>query len=72
VGSVSSGSPAAKAGIVAGDVITAVNGTPTTTSNDLGAVLAGLKPGETVKVKVTHQSGGSSAVSVTLGQYPGG
>jgi S1-C subfamily serine protease len=72
VGSVSSGSPAAKAGIVAGDVITAVNGTPTPTSNDLGTVLADLKPGDTVKVKVTHQNGGTSTVNVTLGQYPGG
>ena len=47
------GGPAAKAGIVAGDFITAVNGTPTPTSEDLGTVLAGLKPGQTVKVSIT-------------------
>ena len=72
VGSVTPGGPAAKAGIKAGDVITAVNGVPTPTPDELGTVLAGLKPGQTVKVKLTHQSGTTSTVTVTLGQYPGG
>jgi putative serine protease PepD len=72
VSSVSQGSPAARAGIEVGDVITAVNGTPTRTSDELGAVLAQLMPGQTVKVAITRQSGGSSTVDVTLGQFPGG
>ena len=53
-------------------MITAVNGVPTPTSDELGTVLAGLKPGQTVKVKLTHQGGATSTVSLTLGQYPGG
>jgi S1-C subfamily serine protease len=71
VGGVTPGSPAAKAGIETGDVITGVNGVPTPTADELGAVLAGLEPGQKVEVKLTHQSGASSRVSVTLGEYPG-
>jgi hypothetical protein len=34
-------------------------------------VLAALKPGKTVKVKLVHQSGSSATVALTLGEYPG-
>jgi S1-C subfamily serine protease len=71
VQNVSAGSPAAKAGIKAGDVITSVAGQSTPTSDELGAVLAQHKPGQTVKLKLTRQSGGSTTVDVTLGEYPG-
>ena len=52
-------------------MIVAVDGTPTTTSDDLGTVLAAHKPGQTVKVKVVRQNGSSATVNVTLGEYPG-
>jgi len=68
--SVSAGGPAAKAGLVAGDVITAVAGTPTPSSDDLGALLASKHPGQTVSVKFTKQDGTSGTVNVTLGEYP--
>ena len=68
--SVTSGGPAAKAGIRAGDVITAVNGTPTPDTQALSAVLAGLRPGQVVTVKVTHPDGSTAAVHVKLGQLP--
>ena len=71
IGSVKAGGPAAKAGLKAGDVIVAVDGKPTTSSDDLGTVLAGYKPGDTVSVKVQHQDGTTSTVKVTLGEYPG-
>ena len=71
VGTVTAGSPAGKAGLKVGDVITAINGTPTPTSDDLGTVLAGFKPGQTVSLSVTHQSGAKSTLKVTLGDYPG-
>jgi S1-C subfamily serine protease len=71
IGEVSAKSPAAKAGLKAGDVIVSVNGKPTTTSDELGSVLAAYKPGQTVTLKVTHQSGASDLVKVTLGEYPG-
>jgi putative serine protease PepD len=72
VSDVTSGGPASKAGLRVGDVITAVNGTSTPTSNELGSVLAGLKVGQTVPVKITRQDGSAHMFQVTLGQFPGG
>jgi S1-C subfamily serine protease len=71
VGKVSAGSPAAKAGLKTGDVIVSVNGKRTATSDDLGTVLAGYKPGQTVTLKIVHQNGSTDNVKVTLGEYPG-
>ncbi len=58
--------PAAKAGIVAGDLITAVNNTPTRAATELQEVLAQLKPGSRVTVSVTNQSGQEKTLSVVL------
>jgi putative serine protease PepD len=71
VGEVSSGSPASKAGIKAGDVIVAIDGKSTANSDALGTLLAGYKPGQTVSVKLVHQNGATTSVKVTLGEYPG-
>jgi S1-C subfamily serine protease len=71
VGKVTAGSPAAKAGLKAGDVIVAIDGKATPTSDDLGTVLAGDKPGQKVTLKVVRQSGARTQVEVTLGEYPG-
>lgn len=71
VGSVTPGGPAAKAGITAGDVILSVNGSATPAPDDLSAVLARLEPGQSVPVRLAHQSGATGSVTVTLGQYPG-
>src|SRR5262245_10494317 len=71
VGKVTAGSPAAKTGLKAGDVILSVDGKRTATSDDLGTVLAGYKPGQTVTLRVVHQSGSADNVRVTLGKYPG-
>ncbi|MCF2526782.1 S1C family serine protease [Yinghuangia soli] len=59
---------AAKAGIKAGDVITSVNGTETTSQAALSEVLAGLKPGDQAKVAVTRSDGSTATVDVTLGE----
>jgi S1-C subfamily serine protease len=66
------GTGASAAGLKAGDLITALNGTATPTSVQLGTVLAALKPGQTVTVKFTRQNGSSGSVKLTLGQFPGG
>ena len=68
---VQSGGPAARAGIQAGDRITAVDGTSTPDQGTLADVLAGLNPGQTVTVAVVRPGGAKQTVQVTLGQYPG-
>jgi putative serine protease PepD len=65
------GGPAAKAGLQAGDLITAVSGTSTPDQGTLADVLAHLTPGQPAPVKITGPDGASRTVQVTLGQYPG-
>jgi putative serine protease PepD len=71
VGSLTTGGPAAKAGMHVGDLIVSVDGNPASTTALLSAVLAELKPGQTVPVVVRSQSGIKTTVYVTLGTYPG-
>ncbi|XIA63975.1 Do family serine endopeptidase [Bradyrhizobium sp. TZ2] len=61
--------PAAKAGIEAGDVITAANGEPVKDARELARIIGGFAPGGTVKLDVLHK-GQSKVVSLTLGQLP--
>ncbi|NUP52609.1 MAG: PDZ domain-containing protein, partial [Catenulispora sp.] len=60
-------SPAGKAGLKVGDVITAVNGTPTPDPTALSQVLVTLKPGQQVKVDYTTADGSKQSATVTLG-----
>jgi serine protease Do len=64
-----SGGPAAKAGIEAGDVITAVNGAPLKDARELARQISGLPPGTSVKIAILHK-GAEKTVSLTLGQLP--
>jgi putative serine protease PepD len=66
VTSVESGSGAAKGGVKAGDVITAVNGKAVTTPEQLRAIIAAYKPGDTLKLEV-RRSGSTQTLTVTLG-----
>jgi len=71
VTAVQANGPAAKAGIVAGDLITAVNNQPTPGFTDLETILANLKPGVRVSISITSSSGSkhvASAVLADLGQ----
>jgi serine protease Do len=63
------GSPAAKAGIQAGDVITAVNGTAVKDSRELARTVGMMAPGTQVTLDVLH-SGQSKQVALTLGEMP--
>jgi S1-C subfamily serine protease len=65
---VESGGPADKAGIQAGDVITAINDTNTPTTNALTVVLAKLKPGHKATVTLLKENGSTTKVDVTLGE----
>ncbi|HUI94243.1 MAG TPA: Do family serine endopeptidase [Xanthobacteraceae bacterium] len=62
-------SPAAKAGIAAGDVITAVNGDAIKDSRDLARRVGAMAPGSAVKLDVLHD-GQQKTVSLTLGTMP--
>lgn len=64
---VTPGGPADKAGIQAGDVIVSVAGQQTPTVQQLGAVLAGLSPGQSVPVTV-QRGGSQQKVTVALGE----
>jgi S1-C subfamily serine protease len=70
VAAVVSGSAAAAAGLVAGDVITSVNGTSVTTADGLSTALAPLTPGQKVSLGWTDASGGSHTGSATLAEGP--
>ena len=61
--------PAAKAGVEAGDVITAANDQSVKDSRELARIIGGFAPGSTVKLDVLHK-GQSKVVSLTLGQLP--
>jgi len=61
-------SPAAKAGLKVGDVITAVNGTSMDDVNTFRLQVAGFAPGTTINLKVAR-NGESLNVPVTLGEF---
>jgi serine protease Do len=63
------GSPAAKAGIVAGDVITGVDGKDVKGNRELARRIAAMAPGTTVQLAVLHD-GAEKSMSLTLGTLP--
>jgi S1-C subfamily serine protease len=65
--SIVEGSPAAKAGIAAGDVIVAINGQPIANLQAYSNLLRALKPGQEVTV-VLRREGKEITLSVTLGE----
>jgi serine protease Do len=62
-------SPAAKAGVLSGDIITAVNGTPVKDARDLARTVGMLAPDSSVKLDIIRQ-GQPKTVSLTLGEMP--
>ncbi|HEV3407102.1 MAG TPA: trypsin-like peptidase domain-containing protein [Gaiellaceae bacterium] len=69
VQSVSEGSPAAQAGLRAGDVIVDVGRDPIRSAEDLYSALRERDPGDTVEVTVVRD-GGRETVEATLGRLP--
>jgi serine protease Do len=61
--------PASKAGIEAGDVITAVNGDEVKDARDLAKKIGSMAPDSTVKLSVVHK-GSEKTVSLTLAKMP--
>ncbi|RZS91811.1 putative serine protease PepD [Motilibacter rhizosphaerae] len=66
IGTVVSGGGADKAGLKAGDVITAVDGSAVRDAEGLQAAISGHQPGQSVSVTYTR-GGSSSTTTVTLG-----
>jgi S1-C subfamily serine protease len=64
------GTPAARAGLVAGDTVTAVDGTRVASADDLDTVLAGHDPGDRVGLTWTDAAGAAHSATVTLAQGP--
>jgi serine protease Do len=62
-------SPASKAGIKAGDVITAVNGQEVDDARDLAKKIGSMAPNSAVKLTVMRD-GSEKTVSLTLGELP--
>jgi serine protease Do len=61
--------PAAKAGILSGDVITAVNGQPVKDARDLARQIGAMAPGATAKL-IVWRKGEEKSISLTLGELP--
>jgi serine protease Do len=69
VGQVTSGTPAAKAGMKAGDVVVSIDGKAVTEASALVRAVGMRKPGETVKLEVVRD-GKPRAVAVLLAARP--
>ena len=62
--------PGAKAGLVEGDVITAINGTDVRSGDVLRNTIAMIRPGSTVDLEVVHRANGKSVLKAQLGELP--
>lgn len=64
------GTPAQKGGLVAGDVITSIDGHSVTTGSALQTILQSKKPGDTIHVDYLNVSGQAAAVNIVLTTGP--
>ena len=64
------GGPAAKTGIVPGDVVLAIDALPISNGAELAAKIGSMAPGTTVQISVLRD-GGERTFSVILGELPG-
>jgi serine protease Do len=70
VAGVQDGSPAHKAGLQEGDVITALNGSDIKSSDTLRNSIAMIKPGTTIELAVSPKSGQKKLIKAKLAQLP--
>jgi S1-C subfamily serine protease len=62
--------PADRAGLTAGDVITAVGGTTISSADDVSSALGGYGPGDRVSVSWTDGTGTAQTATITLASGP--
>lgn len=70
VGDVTADSPAQRAGLKKGDIVTAINGKPVADANDLRMTVSMMQPGTSVDLKV-ERDGAEHTMAVRLGDLPG-
>jgi S1-C subfamily serine protease len=70
IAAVVQGGPADRAGLVEGDIITAVNGTAITSSKQIQLLVLAKKPGDKLRIAYTDQYGDPRVVTATLGSGP--
>jgi serine protease Do len=66
VSQVESGTPAAEAGLQAGDIVTAIEGAPLENHLELGNQIASMQPGDEVSLRINRE-GETKNLTVTLG-----
>jgi serine protease Do len=69
ISDVTNDSPAEKAGLKAGDVVTGVDGRAIEDNGDLSSYIASKAPGTTVNLRVMRE-GGEQTIAVVLGTFP--
>lgn len=70
IADVISGTPASRAGLATGDVITSLNGLPVTTSASLHILLQRYHSGDVISVRWTAPHGATHTTQITLGNGP--
>ncbi len=70
IAGVTPGTPAATAGLTAGDVVTAVNGSSISSSNSLRSSILTKKPGDSITITYSDQYGASHSVKLELASGP--
>jgi serine protease Do len=70
IASVEDASPADKAGLIAGDIVTAINGTAVRTDDALKNTIAAIKPGSSVDLDIIHKDGKTASIKAKLGELP--
>jgi S1-C subfamily serine protease len=70
VSDIVTGTPAEQAGLQQGDVLTSLDGTPLSTTDDLRAALFAHHPGDTVTLGYTDTNGAAQTASITLASGP--
>jgi serine protease Do len=71
INQVTPGGPAEKAGLKMGDVVTAIDGKPVTSADDLTMAVISRSPGSTVTLDIVRNSK-PMQLTITLGQRPNG